>query len=185
MKLTRTFSRVLCSVSGEDVVISHLDRSDIPEAVKFTHMAFGKMSGLSKTSDMERYLEYGAQVDWNMSLKATVGGKIVGIYLLKDKNLEEGMFEFREDISGYADKKGLEGISLVVLPEYRGLGVGNKLKRAALSLGHDYMWGMQLHKLKNLEHWKKTRRHIGDAPGVYVTLQDIEKKNSNGNHIEI
>lgn len=172
MKLTREFSRVLCSVSGENVIISHLEGSDIQEAVRFTEMAFGEMDPIS----MEDYLENAAQVDWDLSLKATVGGKIVGIYLLKTKGIHEGgEIDFREDLSGYANKKGLEGISFVVLPEYRGLGVGNKLKQAALSLGHDYMWGLHLSGLKNLEHWKKTRRHVGDTPDSYVTLQDIEK----------
>jgi len=119
-----------------------------------------------------------------ISIKASIDDKIVGCYLLAEKSLnlffeqiksnsltdfpkDETEIYFKEKISD----KGLQGISLAVLPEYKNMGIGSKLKNYTYSLGYDYIWGVQDKKLNNIDFWKNTRELIVESNTHYTTLK--------------
>jgi hypothetical protein len=123
--------------------------------------------------------------DWKLSRKLMLNGRLAGFYLLHEGSIAELMDERYhhcvpvEDLSRYADKRGVEGIILLVLPEHRGKGYGNLLKDLPRQMGYDYVYGEQFKATPDvLQHWLKRRRLIADCSGIYgdvwVTLEDLK-----------
>lgn len=125
-------------------------------------------------SQMKDYLNN--TVDWKLSKKLMINGEIAGFYLLSENNVNDVVptDNALEDLTKYNNLRGIEGIALVVLPKYRNMGFGNLLKTLPRNLGYDYIFGMQLKSLKNLEDWLKRRRLVGDVGSVWVTLEDLQ-----------
>lgn len=124
--------------------------------------------------------------DWSMSLKASVDGKIVGFYLLGTRPLAETMQDEKavetrgENLKRYDSMKGIEGVALGVIPEFRGSGIASQLKNKVRSMGMDFIYGMQYKSLGNLDNWTKgsaiNRRLVAQSfskEAVYITLEDI------------
>jgi 8-oxo-dGTP diphosphatase len=115
-------------------------------------------------------------MDPSISVVAIENGQVVGFYILGKRGILEGIKEEEltptEDLSAYQGKKGIEGVALGVIPEARGSGLGSKLKDYPQRLGADYIWGLQLHALGNLEHWLKRRRVVAKNDESVATLQD-------------
>jgi GNAT superfamily N-acetyltransferase len=111
-----------------------------------------------------RYLN--AVVDWNLSVKLVLDNKIIGCYLFSEGSIDEYTDDFK-------DKKGIEGVALVVDKEYRNLGYGKLLIKYSESLPYDYIWGQHLKGIGNLEHWKKRRPHVYDADQVWITAKAL------------
>lgn len=122
--------------------------------------------------------------DWDISRKLMLDGILVGFYLLQEDsvaNLMDARYDScvaLEDLSGYAHKRGVEGIILLVLPKYRGKGYGNLLKDLPRQMGYDYVYGEQFKATPEvLQHWLKRRRLIADCSSiwgdVWVTLEDL------------
>lgn len=112
--------------------------------------------------------------DWSISFKALDGTKIVGVYALGNNQIAS---EF--DLPDYRERKGVEGVALAVLPEYKGTGVGRQLIEAPRKLGRDYVWGSALRALSNVQHWAKRRKIVGEKnPGAkdnyYVSVEDYK-----------
>ena len=81
-----------------------------------------------------------------------------------------------EDLSKYKNLRGIQGVSLGILPEYRNQGIGKQLRDLPKTMGYDYIWGQHFKSLKNVEHWTKFgRRKVADDNGIYVTLMDLKK----------
>lgn len=106
---------------------------------------------------------------------------IVGFYLLSDftslSSLEDE-YTFYDNIENYKNKKGLEGIALLVLKEYRSKGIGkmliNKSIRYCRENNYDYIFGSQLKSLCNLDKWIKTgRKLIAENDEINVTLMNL------------
>lgn len=116
-------------------------------------------------------------VNWNISVKAVVDDKIVGCYLFSKTSLAEVSDQYWE----YNKYKSLQGVALVVDSEHRGQGVGRALRDFPKSMDYDYIWGLQLKSLKNIDCWTKYGRSIVDdnVQGAgYLTfmwLKDIDK----------
>lgn len=121
-------------------------------------------------------------VDLDISKKLVLGDKIIGAYLLGERDL----FHFLqtnsayckvllppEDVKWLRGKRGVQGVALVVLPEYKGRGYGKQLIDLPSQLGYDYIWGEQLKSLGNLHHWLKRRQLVADCSGVHVTMQKL------------
>lgn len=177
--------------SGKVTIEPFKGREDIIEAIKIAIPIF---SGQMSPQQLVDYLL--GTVDWKISVKAVVDGKVVGFYFLdendlvttlsyycaKDKNaLEYDIPEVGEtdecvvykDLSEYGDKFGLEGVAIGVDPKYKGMGIGKKLIEHSQSLGYDYIWGMQYESLGNIKHWLKRRELVAVVPGIYFTVQDL------------
>jgi len=122
--------------------------------------------------------------DWDLSRKLMLDGSMTGFYLLQEHSVAD-LINNRydrcvplEDLSGYATKRGVEGIILLVLPEYRGRGYGNLLKDLPRQMGYDYVYGEHFKATPAVvQHWLKRRRLIADCCGIYgdvwVTLEDL------------
>lgn len=119
-------------------------------------------------------------VDWSKSIKAinSITGEMLGYYLFGEQGIKDEInysdFNSKEDLNNYSDKKGLQGVSLFVKPEYRNLGIGRLLKDYSQELPYDYVWGYHSFHLNNLDHWLKRRRLVGQDSNAYVTLRDKE-----------
>lgn len=122
--------------------------------------------------------------DWDLSRKLIVNGIMVGFYLLQEDSVADLLDDryercrLLEDLSGYKTKRGVEGIILLVLPQYRGQGYGNRLKDLPRQMGYDYVYGEQFKASPTvLQHWLKRRRLVADCSGpygdVWVTLEDL------------
>ena len=124
-------------------------------------------SGMTEMSYDEcvEYMEETA--DLEKSVKLTLNGKIIGCYIIADKDLEE-----------YPDKKGIEGIALCILPEYRGHGYGEMLKdwleNYAEANNYDFIFGQHLKSLNNLEPWLKRRELFKEDEDSFYTIKWIK-----------
>jgi hypothetical protein len=105
-----------------------------------------------------------ATTDWDLSALLYLDDKILGVYLIGTNQL-----------SNYKDLRGIEGVLLAVDDSIRGQGWGNKLKDYPKTLGVDYIWGMQLKSLGNLNDWLKRRELVGETEDCYITLEFYKK----------
>ncbi len=114
--------------------------------------------------------------DPDLSVVVIDGEQVLGFYILGERDVLSGTagMDRTEDLSAYEHKRGVEGIALGVVPQARGKGIGNRLKDYPKSLGADYIWGLQLADLNNLEHWLKRRRLVAKTDRMYATLQDLK-----------
>jgi hypothetical protein len=110
------------------------------------------------------------------SVIALKGNVVLGFYILGDRQLLAGVEEEEatptEDLSSYGAKTGVEGVALGIIPIARGNGLGSKFKNYPKTLGVDYVWGIQLKQLNNLEHWLKRRRVVAENTESVITLED-------------
>jgi GNAT superfamily N-acetyltransferase len=104
----------------------------------------------------------------NTILKYSDNGKIIGCYIVADRKLRQ-----------MPDKKGIEGIGLCILPEYRGKGYGELLKdwleKYAKENNYDFVFGQHLKSLHNLEPWLKRRELYAEDSHSYYTIKWINK----------
>lgn len=118
--------------------------------------------------------------NWDISKKAVYNGKIVGCYLLNETQIADAFDindtkHMTEDLYPYTKKRGVQGVALAVLPEYRGASFGRALRDVPLHMGYDYIWGEHLEGLKNRDNWVNFgRRVVGEFPGLFVTLMDLK-----------
>ena len=103
---------------------------------------------------------------------------VKGAYILRRQNM---YFDRRDQ--ALRDKwrgQGVQGVALALDPEYRGTGVGKQLINIPYALGYDYIWGMHLERLQNLDHWLKRRELVttlGKPPNrTYVTAVRLKKQ---------
>lgn len=140
---------------------------------------------------VEGFHQISTWVDMNISKSIYVNGSPVGVYLLGTKSIFEIMNFFEsfpliqtplEDLEKYRNKRGLQGIHLCVLPEFKDKGLGKKLIEYSESLDFDYIWGMHSNFLKNKEHWEKRRRIVVEISDKFsdsindgfYTLKDLK-----------
>jgi len=160
-----------------DAIISDIEQQDIPEVLNVCAKVLGDVDS---EEDVKEYLS--SVTDWNISKKAVVGGKIVGAYLFNEQPITEfleGCDCTTEDVSKYANLRGIQGLGLALLPECRGTGIGRKMRDIPLHMGYDYIWGQHLKSLHNIDQWLKFgRRVVADGmigeDDLYVTLMDLK-----------
>ena len=111
-------------------------------------------------------------VDFSISLVLKYKGEAVGTYLLGTHPMH-----ILENLKHYLRLKGTEGVALAVKLEFRGFGFGNMLKDYSVeNTKTDYIWGMQLRDLKNINDWAKRRRIVFSSSSMFITLQDLNDK---------
>ena len=103
-------------------------------------------------------------VDFDISCKLTNNGDIIGFYLLSHKKIK--------------DKSGLEGVALGLKKEYRGNGLGDKLKdwfeNYAKDNGYDFIFGQHLKGLNNIDSWLKRRELYKEDKHSYYTIKYLK-----------
>ena len=93
-----------------------------------------------------------SDTNWNISKKAVYNGKIVGCYLLNETQIADAIDinntkHVTENLYPYTKKRGVQGVALAVLKEYRGANFGRELRNVPLNIGYDYIWGEHLNGL--------------------------------------
>lgn len=124
--------------------------------------------------------------DPNNTYKATVDGKTVGFYFLSDKQPLEQFVEFFLHRIGNKDfderkynelkeKRGVQGVAVAVLPEYKGMGIGRALIELPSTLGYDYIWGAQTKMISDIGEWTKRRKVLVSSPDdfFHITYQEF------------
>lgn len=167
----RDFIRKILSRSSSPK-ISPTTKQDIPECLEVCAVVFSKVMSYN---GVKSYI--GGTADWNISAKAEYQGKIVGCYILRKAPISSQQNCSKEDLTRYKKLKGVEGVGLAVLPEYRDLGIGKKLRAYPLDKGYDYIWGLHMKSLHNIDNWVKFgRRIICDTGSMFTTLMDLSPK---------
>lgn len=179
-------------IIGKPRIERFKSKEEVIQALELAIPIFGKQM------DPKTLISYlVGTVDWKLSVKAVVDGKLVGFYFLtpssildsigfyctKDKDIsmdyipKVGKHENCEvfiDLNQYVDKKGVEGVGLGVDPNYKGMGIGRMLIEYPQTLDFDYIWGMQYASLGNIRDWLKRRELVAITPGIYFTLQNLK-----------
>jgi hypothetical protein len=92
------------------------------------------------------------------------GGKVIAAYLIKEE---------AADFLPYTNLRGIHGQALVLSNEERGQGLGSMLRRMPAKLDYDYVWGMQLKSLGNINEWLKRRVLLKELYHLYITAEPI------------
>lgn len=159
--------------STNNIKIDKIKKSEIYRCIDVVAKSFSHVMGYDDTFFLIRSLK----IDWNLSYKASIDNVIVGCYLLNEGGVEKFEKCSLEDLTPYKNLKGIEGVVLAVLPEYRSFGIGKILREIPKKLGYDYIWGQQFKFLGNLEDWTRFgRRLVADCGDINITLMDIKKK---------
>jgi hypothetical protein len=98
---------VLENINSE-VKIENISDSDIPEILNFCAKIFGEAQGSEE--EVKEFL--GSDVDFTISKKATVDGKIVGCYLFNEDSVADFLENCDctlEDVNKYKNLKGIQG----------------------------------------------------------------------------
>jgi GNAT superfamily N-acetyltransferase len=145
--------------------IEKIMEKDKEEVLHIVSNIFSEMTEMSY-DECKEYTE--ESTDWDKSVKLVLNDKIIGCYIVADKQLEE-----------MPDKKGIEGIGLCILPEYRGKGYGELLKdwleTYAKENDYDFIFGQHLKSLQNLDPWLKRRELYNEDEDTYYTIKWIKK----------
>lgn len=141
----------------ENLKIVPIDKTNRNEVLEMCTEAFGSHFDGS----VSEYLN--ANVDWDISIALKLNDKVIGCYLFNEMQLPNPPKK-------YQGLDGVHGVALVIKPEYRSKGYGEILKDYP-KRHWDYIWGMQLHSLGNLEHWLKRRELISNENGLYITAE--------------
>ena len=100
---------------------------------------------------------------------------VKGFYALQAKNIESHIGQMHPQIRKWQGR-GLKGVCLALDQEYRGSGVGKQLINAPYRLNYDYLWGLHMEQLANLDHWLKRREYVDKIDGEWVTAVHLKKR---------
>ena len=174
MKKIRNFSDYIKESNGYNIT----DINDVDKEIVLD-MCVEAFGDLESSDEIKEYLN--DTVDWTLSKKCVMDGRIVGCYLLNEESVVdflEGSDCATEDLSKYKNLSGIQGIAIVVIPEYKSLGIGREMRALPLKMNYDYYWGQELKGLNNVENWKRFgMRVVADGvihgDDMYVTLMDL------------
>lgn len=158
---------------GQEIKIRKVKARDQSQIFELMRGAFGHVMSPEAIRPYTKGV-----TNWQKSIVVTRGSEVLGFYLLGDDQLNSVLgtrdIKIYFDPKEYANKKGVEGVALVVKPSARELGLGSKLKDFTRTLGYDYIWGMQFKKLHNLDHWLKRRKLAAETKNMNVTVEDFK-----------
>lgn len=150
---------------NSEVTLELLKETEIVEAIRVGHKSFREIIHMSALG-----FEYliSSSASFPISWVAKHREKIVGGYFLGENQLYTTRTKY---------KKGVQGVGLFVLPEYRDLGIGAALRDIPLYLPYDYIWGMHLKELNNIDNWKRYGREVLAGEGeIFTTMMDLTEK---------
>jgi GNAT superfamily N-acetyltransferase len=157
--------------------IEPINPEDIKAVTDLCVAAFGRFAGRDFISSMIRNCAK------DISRKLTLDGKIIGAYILGKDQLPRMYLRFNNRANGsrhhlylsleeskwIQNHKGIQGLALVVDPAHRGSGLGKMLIDYSTQLPYDYIWGLQMADLNNLNDWMKRRKLVSQSRGMNVT----------------
>lgn len=158
----------------ESIKVRRFSDQDKPGVIRLMIEAF---SHLMDESEIEDYTD--SVTNYSKSIVVEKDGEIIGIYLLGDRQLRDGIIDEEcednvyVDLDEYDRKNGVEGVALVVDKNHRDLGLGSKLKDYTTTIGADYIWGIQYKELGNLSQWLRRRKLAAENDEVNITVQDL------------
>lgn len=154
---------------NNNVFIKTIQKEDLEEVVDVLYETFGHYHS-SKEELFERLKK---RILNNLSICLKTGNRVVGVYLLNEKSINEFIKQIQmNEISDFPKNKtkffldevlsnnGLQGIALCVLKSNRNFGFGKLLKEHTYEMGYDYIWGVQDKGLNNIEFWKKQEKYL-------------------------
>lgn len=143
------------------------------------------VEGLKDIDSEERVRKnIGRSVSWDISVKCVLDGKLIGCYLFSKEPINGVLQHFKLDYEKYLKLKGFQGFLLLVLPEYRNIGAGKKLRDYSLKMPYDYIWGFTSDQMKNIDKWTTFGRKVihkfedPSVPGNMVYLTEMDLKHS-------
>lgn len=152
--------------------LSRINPEDIEECLEVCGKA---LSHVMAHDSVKSFV--GKVADWGISVKAEYDGRIVGCYVLNTKPVTSQNHCAKENLDGYRGLNGVQGVALAVLPEYRDLGIGKLLRQYPIRKGYDYIWGLHMKGLHNIDNWVKFgRRIVCETGGMFTTLMDISER---------
>jgi len=162
--------------SHNNILIRNIESYDINEVLDLCAIVF---DNVMEENELKSYLS--SVTDWSISKKAVLNDKIIGCYLFNTEPVTDFLKNcecLKEDISKYENLRGIQGIALALLPEYRNSGIGRELRSIPINMGFDYIWGQHLKELHNITQWTKFgRRVVADGlvhdEDMYVTVMDL------------
>ena len=159
MKYLKRFNE---SVKLGQIKIEQIKKEDIDEVVDIASHIFSNVMSYDANQSYIRSV-----TDFDISCKLTNNDEIIGFYLLAPKKLRD-----------LKDKNGLEGIALGIKPDYRGNGLGEKLKDwfedYAKDNGYDFIFGQHLKGLHNINDWLKRREIYREDVHSYYTIKYLK-----------
>jgi GNAT superfamily N-acetyltransferase len=163
MKYLKTYEQL----NSTRYSIKQIQESDIDEVLELANNVFNEQ-GINM--DHKGYI--GSVADWDISLKMVDdnSGEIIGFYVFNNDNIPV-------ENDTYTDN-GLHGVALGIDSKYKGLGLGKQLINYPMeNMGDrfDYIWGMHLKGLNNIEDWKKRRDIISDNGSLFITATKLKK----------
>jgi GNAT superfamily N-acetyltransferase len=148
--------------AGGQVSIRKIEKEDESVIIPNLSKVFSR-TGLSN-EEVWDLIEY----DPELSIVATVDGKVAGFYFLGDGQIPPGGVVY----DTLKDLRGIEGIALGVFPEYKNFGIGKRIIEYPRSIpGVDYIWGYQFKSLKNIDDWLKRRKIYWENDELYLTYE--------------
>lgn len=164
-----------------DELIGVCDKSLAPGGFEFT-----KGMRIDKLCSQDPNRRISTLYDADNTFKATMNGQIVGFYFLSEKQPLEQFVEFFKqrigtkdfDVEKYEElltKRGVQGVAVAVLPEFKGTGIGKALLELPSTLGYDYIWGVQTKMISDIEQWTKRRKILLSSPDdfFHITYQEF------------
>lgn len=169
--------------------ISKITKEDLPEVIDLVYEVFKDI--VPETRE-EIESEITTNLNYNLFFKITNNeNKIVGTYQVDEIDLVEFITKIKNDpnsglvmelpfseIEKWKGQKGLIGIQLSVLKEFRDEGAGKKLITYISTLGYPYIVGQHYETLGNIEHWKKRRKVVGyyfeNGNKIFITLGEFK-----------
>lgn len=158
--------------------ILNVSEDRIDEILEVAAQVFGDVNS---QDEIKEFLN--DETNFDISKMVLVDDNVVGCYLFNETQINDFLDGHNdimlEDISKYENKKGIQGLGLALLPEYRNIGVGKELRNIPLEMNYDYIWGQHLKGLHNIDNWLKFGRRVIadgviDGEDMYVTIMDIK-----------
>ena len=178
----------------EKTLTPHLEKiepDEIESVLEIGDRAFGTFMGSSQTVSRNPNVDYKKEADWNKSVKLVIGDLIIGYYLLSDKNsiknfLNDVVNKYdmkvsikNKELLDYAENnRGIQGLSVGIVPEYKGKGYSKFLFDYPKSTGYQYVWAVQTEGMSDLAGWLKraelllTITHFSGHK-FYITLEKL------------
>ena len=185
----RKIARRILFENSLSPTLEPLKKTDIDAVMQVCDKAFSefRVIGLeTKCSTGQMHGKFHSLANWDKSAKLVLNGEIIGFVIVSDKETIDNFLEAAkrygynikidaDKLKAIAGKKGIEIMSIGVLPEYRGAGYGKMLFDFPKSLGADYIWSIQMNGVSNMAKWASKGPVVvsGKAMGqeFYVTIQ--------------
>jgi GNAT superfamily N-acetyltransferase len=163
---------------NSDLMDFHIRNYEKTDRESVMDLCVDAFSNVMNPIEIPDYLD--SVTNYDISFVVEHNNKVVGVYLLGDKQISD-VIEFEEanivyiDLEKFKSMNGVEGIALVVDDKYKNIGLGSLMKDHTRTLGFDYICGVMYKDLGNKAHWSKRRILAAENDDVYVMVETFNK----------